>query len=176
MNAKKIINIEDVEPSDSNCSENDDIFDPSPSSSNFSRLSRMSTLKSSTLKHVSKTSSNESRRNSNESSVRASFSSTMDVREYDINDTACSVNQSDNNESPYEPVNFKMDSYGKIGKFDEAKYDELQIKHSNRCLDKMSRQNLIERSNQNSTNLLGEILREAKKSSSSETQERVSVT
>ena len=92
MRSTKITNIEDIEPTESTNSENQDIFDPSPSSSNFDRLSRKSTLKSHTLKHSTESTS--------KCSVRTSFSSSMDVREYDANDTVCSVNQSHNSESP----------------------------------------------------------------------------
>lgn len=134
--------------SNSSEEEETDAFDASPRSSNFEKMSSNSTLKPTTLK------TSLSRRGSHEppqctdfprrsSSIKTNFSSTLDVRAYDKNDTVNSVScvSSENIESAYETVNFRLDSFGKILKF-EIEQDELQVKHSTLCLDKISQQNL----------------------------------
>lgn len=130
----------DIRDSEYSSDEELDNFNPSISTSCFSRLSRLSSLKPATLKSntpipacastststrrgsdtstgtVTSQTTNDSRR---KTSINTCFSSSINVREYDKHDPSESVGVSESGESPYEPVNFKLDRYGKILKIND---------------------------------------------------------
>lgn len=146
MDSHKITDIQDSEISSD---EEIDNFNSSISSTCFSRLSKLSSLKPATLKSntpiptcggstsvsrrgsetsadtVTSQTTNESILKSTKSnskpSVNACFSSAINVREYDKHDSSESVGVSENGESPYEPVNFKLDRYGRILKIKDLR-------------------------------------------------------
>jgi len=151
MESKTITSPENCANTTSNSSEEDDAFDQSPRSSNLERITRNSTINSTTLINNQKTGAS-SRRGSQEShftnnssrrsSIKTNFSSTLNVRAFDKDDTVNSIiGESENGGNLYETMNFRLDSFGKILKVEinELK-DELQVKHSTMCLEKITTQ------------------------------------